>query len=161
MRLLVVVAICVSSLLLGCTRDGARERIDLARWPAPPAAQLPAGDAPDAAASLPAPSSLAGTLHPLGPTKETRLLPADLLKEGEDFATGLPSQRTAVISGGARFNPDYPPGAEFAGLSFAMYPFDIAGYTGAAELHYGWITPPEPADAYIGLAHWTADTWDW
>lgn len=162
MRVLAAAILVISAGLLSCT-SGSKPGLEaVERDEVSGPASGPPVLAPTAGFALPAPSTLAGKLHLPGPLKDTRFLPADLLKEAEDFDLGLPNQRVAATASGARFNPDYPPGADFAGLSFAMYHYVLDGYAGAAELHYRWITPPPAAaDAYIGLADWSADTWDW
>ena len=48
----------------------------------------------------------------------------------------------------------------FAGLSFAMYNFNVTEFTSNERLTSSWITAPEQfGDVYVALANWEADRW--
>jgi hypothetical protein len=124
-----------------------------------PAGALPGAAAAAPSAGLPAPTALA----PLLPAqRDASLVPGDLIKGGEGYASSLPHQRVTATAGGAVFDPDFTgTAAPFAGLSFAIYFFDISGYDGVPAVQYTWNgPPPAAADAWVALVNWDTQLWD-
>jgi hypothetical protein len=109
---------------------------------------------------LDAPAELAAVLA--GGPRRTSYLPADLVRPGEGFASSLPLQRVTATAGGGVFDPNYAGTASsFAGLSFAMYYFQLPGYGGDPSVNLSWNTPPAArADVLLAAANWSDNRWD-
>ena len=163
--------ICLVAALMSCTAGAGRtadaghsapERVETVPAPAP-APEPSAAAAVPAGLSLPAPSTLQARLHPAGSTRTVSYTAADLKHEAEAFDPLLPHQRITPTTSGAEFDPGWLPGSpDTTGLSFAMYAFSVQGYAGDANIFFSWLTPPGSAtQAYLALADWDNDVWDW
>lgn len=43
----------------------------------------------------------------------------------------------------------------------AGYHFNITDYYDTPSIELHWVTPPEPANLWLGMANWGKDRWDW
>ncbi|MCC7477422.1 PKD domain-containing protein [bacterium] len=132
--------------LLGACGGGARESSGLKGQPAAEARP----DSP--ALSLPAPSLLAGT---------ARISSAadPLLRYGGEFDPALPNQSVSasglagIYSGSA---------AKLSDSAYALYSFDTQDYSGTPVFSCSWgKLPAGPAYAWIGVANFASDRWEW
>lgn len=87
---------------------------------------------------------------------------AALVRLGADFETGL-AQNASITGLNATLSPNWIDGtSSFDTLAFAIYRFNVAGYTGDQSLHITWDTPPSNyAMLWIGLSRWDPGRWDW
>lgn len=145
-------------LLLSVTSGGCRaERAGApAMQPTTPAAAPPAG-----LGGLPRPSELRTS----GPTDHrTSYTEKDLIYEGNDYASYLPSAHTSQSGRVALIQPQWSEanGKTFANLGYCMYQFFASGYDRAPEVHYGWEqAPTDLGTVWVGLAHFEKDAWMW
>ena len=122
-------------------------------------------------ATLPvaAPNGMAGLLPAPGsilPLPETPRYAADLpdihFQEGNNFDPLLSNLNVTPGTGHLDFAPNYSLGGPIGGLAFATFVFEIPDYELNSEVRLGWATAPaSPATAYVGLANWDTNRWDW
>lgn len=121
----------------------------------PPAASRDAGPP-----ALPAPSELPAPDLP----RRASYAEADLIVAGKDYETTLPHRNVAVAGESAELSPNWSAGGgkDPGDLAFCMFSFVAPSYDREAEVRYGWDEPPDqPAAAWLGLANWDTDSWDW
>jgi PKD repeat protein len=131
--------------------------------PAGTTVQVPSGLADSALTAgfnLPAPSKLRPQL---AASHRASFVETDLWFSGADYAATLPNQHVAVDGDNAVFSPSFSgatPG--FTGLAFAMYGFsNLLDYNHGEFISLTWATSPAATDAFLGLANWDTDSWDW
>jgi PKD repeat protein len=110
---------------------------------------------------LPAPHDLRGLLDA---PRRTSYIETDLIKDGEDFESLLPRNKVTTGSPTADFAPQWSVanGLTPANLAYCTYQFSIPGFDRAAEVRYGWDqAAAEVGTAWLGLANWSTDSWDW
>ena len=97
------------------------------------------------------------TLEPVPPPDLRRYL------TGMDIDFTLPYNNQWFIPQGVQLEPawDGITLIDFAGLAYVGYSFDLAGYEGRSRLQLGWYDPPPLKTAWVGLANWGLDRWDW
>lgn len=123
--------------------------------PIQPAATAPALDP----RLLPAPSTLLAAI-PLARGASSGGM--QLARRGCEFLPGLPAQHAAVNADLVEFTPDWTGnGSSFANLACCTYGFVLSGYGADSQLHLDWAAAPPADAAWIGLANWDADRWDW
>lgn len=146
-KYLAVYAALVCLLIL----SGCAGRMQVFNPPVPPGSA-----APVAAGVLPEPSALYQQL----PARSASA--AALVVRGSAFEPVL-CLRVAALGDAAEFSPqcgDGEPAAQT--LACALYRLSGQGYPGAAVLHTLWdVAPADYADAWLGLANWNAERWDW
>jgi len=130
--------------------------------------QAPAGAAPvtddsvDLGTFLPPPHSL--LLQPVF-DKQASYSETDYIRYGLDFDTNVPHQNVGLSGYSALFSPTWaePANTTYGDLAFCIYRFiNISVFTRAPEVHYGWEVPPTDINtAWLGLADWDRDRWDW
>jgi hypothetical protein len=87
---------------------------------------------------------------------------AVLLRQGSDFEAGWVQHVTADGT-----NADYAPNwagkaSAFTEVAYAVYRFNLAGYTGEQSLQLTWSTfPVDLNKVWIGCSDWAGDRWDW
>jgi len=121
----------------------------------------PAGSQLAGAPALPAPSKLA---VPASPPRHTAYVEADLIAAGKDYETTLPHRNVAIAGETAELSPNWSAAGsqDPADLAFCMFSFVAPAYDREAEVRYGWDEPPQaPGAAWLGLANWDSDSWDW
>ncbi len=151
------------ALAVGAGCGGAAGRL------APGVAIQPAGQAgvQSAAAGwaglLPRPSALQSlAAGGSSASRQASLTDEPLFKTANATFPILPQQHAANQPGDQlRFTPDYTPGGPFAGVACAGYAFDFASYSGALELQLDWFAAPSAGQAYLGLANFARDCWEW
>jgi hypothetical protein len=144
-----MLAAAVLAAMMGCALPSCRAEPD-----AQPGA---AGPAPFAAAeqggALPPPSGLWRSASAAG--VELR---------GVDYDTGLPNHHVNQTYPCGSYSPDYDPAGPhtFDGLAYAIYAFDMAGYTGEPRVSTAWLDPaPAAGLVWLGLGNLPRDRWDW
>ncbi|MCC7479773.1 hypothetical protein IT575_15130 [bacterium] len=87
----------------------------------------------------------------------------DLVVAGEDFSAELPFNRVSAGPDAATFSPNWFPGTPgIDGLAYAIYSFSIPNFSGSEKLSYFWKNAPtNPERAFIALANFDTDAWDW
>jgi len=140
-------AFSVAALLLSLAACGG------AGAPAGPAVALPG-----LSRGLPAPSALPGTA---GRQAVPRTVSAASLSfDGEDYDPAIISQN--VHKNGNWLSYDAVPSADpLSGSALAVYTFQTSGYSGPGDLRLVWQAGFEPAAAWIGLANYAQNRWDW
>ena len=111
---------------------------------------------PDASTgfNLPAPAKL----------KMASYTASDLVCNGADYQneTGYPAQHLEVNYQNCKLQPGWSPDAPAtADLAIACYAFDLEGYDQATTISFTWDTTGEYTDAWVGLANFADNTWDW
>lgn len=90
-----------------------------------------------------------------------------LLRDAGNFLATPASlhQNVSPLDGSCLFTPDWSPGApQFAGLAFACYAFDMAGYNRVNQIGFFWHEPDpagDPADLWVGLSDFSRNAWSW
>lgn len=154
-------AVLIAGLLaavLSCTTGGGTARLPQPARPATQPQAAPAG----LQSALPAPATLREQLKGRRPAKSASYDSGALYKAAEDFEPTLPNQHVAATANGAEFSPAWDPATpSFAGLSFAIYRFEIPDYAGNSVLAHHWFWPPtDPQSVYFALANWHSNGWD-
>lgn len=82
---------------------------------------------------------------------------------GDGYSPALPHNRVFPKYGGiAQYEPDYHKhGDTFSNLAYAVYSFNLAGYTGPETLHLFWDATAGFENAWSGLANFARGRWDW
>lgn len=126
----------------------------------PPGPQSAAGPGSWPAKFLP-PSDLAGLLDA---PRRASYVEEDLIKHGKDYNQLLPDNRTSVDGNSVEFDAAWgeDQGKSQSNLAYCMFTFEVTGYDRAPQVRYGWSQPPaEVGSAWIGLANWDQNRWDW
>lgn len=86
---------------------------------------------------------------------------ADRFKNGSGYLTAV-HQNAAYSGNRAVYSPSWDPdGSPLpADLAYAAYALNIEGYDLAADLFLRWSSAPQAANAWVGVSHWPADTWE-
>lgn len=90
-----------------------------------------------------------------------------LLRDASNFLATPESlhQNVSPVDGSCQFTPDWSPDVpQFAGLAFACYEFDMAGYNLVNQIGFFWDQPDpggDPADLWVGLADYSRNAWSW
>ena len=74
---------------------------------------------------------------------------------------GCPWNLVAAEDDNARFSPAWIHGGGITGAAYAIYQFSLPGYTGEESLSLTWSESADFADAWLALANFTRDRWDW
>jgi hypothetical protein len=79
-----------------------------------------------------------------------------------DFEPSL-VQRVSSTGFNACFSPNWTSNASaFDTLAYAIYRFNLPGYSGDQTLRIIWAAPPaEYGDLWIGFSKWDPGRWDW
>ena len=87
----------------------------------------------------------------------------DGYRDGADFSTALPNQRVSTVGISAEFAPDWPlTGASGDKTSFAIYDFSLPDYADTpVSADFIWTTQPSSGMAYLALANFDTQRWDW
>jgi hypothetical protein len=112
-------------------------------------------DAQPALDSVPLPSEL---------PKLASYSDADRFHLGSEFDPVLPTNLVGDVWYRLLFRPLYDPETNplHTGLSYAMYRFDVAGYSDEPSIHYSWQSFNGYEDSlWIGLANWESNAWEW
>ena len=99
---------------------------------------------------LPAPSTL-------------RLTSATQLSlPGKDYKASWPHNLVAPVGNNALYSPQYA-GANrhLADAAYAIYALNTSSFTGSAKLFLSFETAGQHGEAWVGLADFTRDRWDW
>ncbi len=85
-----------------------------------------------------------------------------VLRLGREFETGLPYNRAQAVGDSASFTPEYASSASpLWSLSYAVYGFNLSDFSGTPVLHLTWDVSADDTDAWLGLANFTHNHWDW
>jgi hypothetical protein len=131
---------------LGLGVQACAARTTLANHDQPPAVQTPAGTG----LALPLPSQLRATTAIAGQ-----------VKLGREYEALLPHNLVAAEGDYARFSPDWVAGGGITGAAYAIYEFGLTDYTGEQSLSLTWVETGSFANAWLGLANFAHDRWDW
>ncbi len=87
---------------------------------------------------------------------------AVLLRLGREYDPAC-AQNISPAADNAQFTPTWADSTSPASsLAYGLYRLNLAGYSGAAELHCAWSGSPPPAGrVYVGLSNWVHNRWDW
>ncbi len=115
-----------------------------------------------AARQLPAVAGLpAAQTRPRGDS----FVDSDLVRLGEQFEAGLPSQNVEVFAAQQlALKPAQTGSSGLKGLAFAVYGYAVPGYDLEPRLHFSWGIPPQSgsgSDCWVTLANWDSGAWDW
>ncbi len=105
-------------------------------------------------AALPAPTEI---------LRQAAYAEAERERAGASFDAAIEAwnvERDGVV---AVFAPYWvkPDDTDLNDAAYAYYPFQLDGYAGAAELLLTWDTAPVAQTAFVGLANFTRNRWDW
>jgi hypothetical protein len=142
-RRYLVLAVLV--LLAGCAANGS---------PAPGKPVAAPGGAV-LGALIPPPHSL--------PHSTSFIPPLDVVRNGSEFETGLPSGHASISGTKGVLQPNWiGPSNSFSDLAFAIYSFKPTTYDRNPQVRWHWSAPPA-SDKYvwIGLADWAKNRWEW
>jgi outer membrane protein assembly factor BamB len=108
----------------------------------------------DSRAGLPAPAAALAKLPVRGAAE------ALLELRGSDFALG---QNAIPVSTDALLAPGWTSNASpFADVAYAVYRFNLQGFTGPQTLQVTWSAAPQDSQLFwIGFSDWEIDRWDW
>ncbi|HES57972.1 MAG TPA: hypothetical protein ENO21_00920, partial [Firmicutes bacterium] len=160
----VTIAVAAAFFAPGCTGGGgaaddvAPATAGTGHNGAPPAVPGQAGSpAARPGFALPRPSELPLETEPRGVSYTEQ----SLYEYGGNYQTSLPFQNYTEALSGGEFDSSWS-GSGLEGAAYAMFQFTVDGYDRLPQLRYRWTTPPDPISAaYIGLADFTNDRWDW
>jgi PKD domain len=111
--------------------------------------------------TFPAPSALPVSAKPSLPRSASA---AEILLNGDQSDSLLPRNWCfdSVFDTRGHFQPYTTPGGPLSNSAYAVFSMDVSAYTGPEELHLAWASPlPEAGDAWVGLANYVANRWDW
>ncbi|MCC7479421.1 PKD domain-containing protein [bacterium] len=85
--------------------------------------------------------------------------PGQRLLDGADFDGALPSGRVSASGTALSFAPT---GASLANVAFAIYHFDLPGYSGEGSVQTNWgSSAPAAGSFFIGVADYAGNAWRW
>lgn len=146
---LILIASCLS--LVSCDGGDMAGPQDLDN--SPPQQSTPHASAPGF--DFPPPSQL-----PFVEPRNASYTEDSLFEGGYSYETDLPLQNYTEVSAVGEFAASWTNG--LSGAAYAMFRFTVDGYDRPPVLRYRWQVAPQPiGSAYIGLANWTEDHWDW
>ena len=119
-----------------------------------PGGLTPTAESPGTA--LPAPSVLLERVE----LRAASFTEEGLFRLGGDFESELPSNRVFVQNPGADYLPAFGPNDPLEQAAYAMYLFDALDYDRAPELRLNWNEAPIAGQAYLGLANFGQDRWN-
>ena len=114
--------------------------------------------------SLGAPTQVLSQLPAAEDTKSTLCAGSGWYIEGGAFQDGLPLVnvvRTGTDDSEGLYSPAYD-GLDLASASYAMYRWNLRGYTGEQTVGFGWVDGQAPVDwhdFYVGFADLADDRW--
>lgn len=81
---------------------------------------------------------------------------------GKDYKASWPHNLVAPAGNNALYSPQYA-GAnrKLSDAAYAIYAVDVTSFTGSAKLFLSFETAGVHGDAWVGLADYTRDRWDW
>lgn len=88
----------------------------------------------------------------------------DLVRHGNAFDQLMPFNKVGGSNMSAKFSSDWGDalGKTTENLGYCVYTFKVAGYDRTPEVRYGYADPPDDiGSAWIGLANWPGNRWDW
>ncbi len=142
MRKLLIILTCIVTMLAGaCARQ---------------LPQLPSAGRPGA---FPADSPLQ-LLARLDSARAATFSPAEGYKDAADYAAALPSSLVTVAAPELQFSP-LPPADGLDGLAYAIWDFTLPAPDSGLLVRLLWEVPPAAGEAYLGLANFSTQRWDW
>jgi outer membrane protein assembly factor BamB len=116
-------------------------------------AETPAPQEPSAPLALPAPEAMLALIPPRSSSA------ALLVRQGSDFELG---QRAKAQGDDVLLEPQWAGNTSpFSDVAYAIYRFNLGGYSGPQTLKLTWIEPPDCAMLWLGLSRWNMARWDW
>jgi formylglycine-generating enzyme required for sulfatase activity len=148
---LVFVAVLLMALLAGCGVGSSRSGM------APDVAQL--SSTPFLSSSTFAIPSPGGVLNSPANRSGSALV---LERNGSAYEAGF-AQLITVESTSARYRPAWAGSASaFSSLAYAIYRFNLQGYTGIQTLQLSWGEAPDDyTNLWVGFSRWDRDCWSW
>lgn len=87
---------------------------------------------------------------------------AQVFLNGKDFEPDWPHNKMYAVHDNARFTPGYGGDSRaFADAAYAIYAFDVTGFTGDPVLHLYFTTVGAQYSAWAGLPGYARNRWDW
>lgn len=87
---------------------------------------------------------------------------AQIMLQGKDYHATWPHNRVAPVLNNARYSPQYAaPNRHLIDAAYAIYAIDVSSFTGSAKLFLSFETAGQHGDAWVGLADFTRNRWDW
>jgi hypothetical protein len=79
--------------------------------------------------------------------------------DGAQYDSALPNHGASIADTAVQLTAGS--GDDVASLAFAMFSLDASGYAGTPELDLQWESTEAPSNAWLGLANWKTNRWDW
>jgi outer membrane protein assembly factor BamB len=87
---------------------------------------------------------------------------AQIKLSGKDYHAAWAHNRVAVAGNNARYSPQYADANRtLSDAAYAIYALDVSSFTGSAKLFLSFETAGQHGDAWVGLADYPHDRWDW
>jgi outer membrane protein assembly factor BamB len=84
-----------------------------------------------------------------------------VLRLGREYEPGF-SQRATESGDELAFAPDWVNNtAPFGQLAYAIYRFDLTGFTGVQNLNLNWSAAPDQSQLWLGFSRWSHGRWEW
>ena len=147
------IALCSLSLFLLALASCARSGSGSVYAPLPAAGVQDVADLP--VPLLPAPAGLKA-----GNPRQASAA-GTLALDGAAFDSGLPASLVAADVIDLQYSPDYDPGNGGLSPAYAIFNFNLDGSAPEPELRLIWTTPPAEGTAWLGLANFGTNRWDW
>lgn len=87
---------------------------------------------------------------------------AQITLSGKDYNVSWPNNRVEPVGNNARYSPQYA-GAnlDISDAAYAIYALDVSSFSGPANLHLTFETVGQDGNAWVGLADYSHNRWDW
>jgi outer membrane protein assembly factor BamB len=110
----------------------------------------------------PAPAPASGGFGLPAPGSLRAVSATQIKLPGKDYEALWPNNRVAPDGDNALYSPQYA-GANRAlsDAAYAIYAVDVSSFTGSAKLFLSFETAGQHGDAWVGLADYPRDCWDW
>jgi outer membrane protein assembly factor BamB len=87
---------------------------------------------------------------------------AQISLDGKGYNGNWPHNRVTRITTHASYTPQYAdPNRTLLDAAYAIYALDVSSFTGAAKLYFSFDACGEHGAAWVGLADFSKDRWDW
>jgi outer membrane protein assembly factor BamB len=122
-----------------------------------------AGCGAEANSSLQQPAPALGAGFDLPAPSSLRIASdAQIKLSGKDYHAAWAHNRVAVAGNNARYSPQYASdNRTLSDAAYAIYAVDVSSFTGSAKLFLSFETAGQHGDAWVGLADYPHDRWDW
>ncbi|MCB1188653.1 hypothetical protein KDL29_15940 [bacterium] len=109
---------------------------------------------------LPAPALPAPLLLPAGSPRQSSAA-GTLAQDGAAYDSSLSSSLVGVDGTDLQYSPNYDPGNGGLEPAWAVFNLDLTGSSPDPELRLIWTTAPAAGSAWLGIANFGTNRWDW